>query len=154
MPYIERIEINSLSFPLKKPFSNHVRTVYNINGIYVRIYTSDNIVGHGFIYGLSNISHTKIIPYIQNDLTTKLFDFSIDNVKSLDDYWKDYWQFYKNTSSLPEKLYALAVIDIAIWDIVTKNKNISLHQYIGGSQSKIPAYGTTGWLSFSIDELV
>lgn len=43
---------------------------------------------------------------------------------------------------------------IAVWDIFLKSKNTSLHQFLGASQDKVRAYGTTGWLSLSLDELI
>ncbi len=50
--------------------------------------------------------------------------------------------------------YALAARDSAIWDTITKSNHVSLHAFLGGRLSCIPAYGTTGWLSLNIPELI
>lgn len=154
MPLIQSIEINPVSFPVEKPFSNHVRRITALNGLVVRIFTDSNIIGQSIIYGLNNLPYSEVVQHISEDLIPKLMEGNIDDVESLHIYWCKLWHEYKQNNYVQEKLYALAAIDIAIWDIYTKTNNISLHKYFGGSQSKIPAIGTTGWLSLSIEELI
>ena len=158
MSFLQKIEINSLSFPLGRPFSNHVRFITEINGIDIRITTSTGIVGHGFIYGLGIIAHQDTIKHIENDLIPALFKMNeiIQNAEDLHHAWNQFWIAYRNDEKnlIQEKLYSLASIDIALWDIFTKSKSISLHHYLGNAQSKIPVYGTTGWLSLSQNELI
>ncbi len=156
MGFIQAVEISSLSFPLEKPFSNHVRFITHVNGIYIRISTSIGIIGHAFIYGLSIISHQDIIKHIENDLIPALFEMNnnIEDSNDLHSCWNRFWLLYKKNNISQEKLYALASIDIAVWDIFTKENNISLHQYLGGAKTQIPVYGTTGWLSLDKNELI
>jgi len=155
MRFITSAEILPVSFPLEKPFSNHVRPVTHIQGLVIKLCTDSGIVGQGFIYGLSNITPPEIIPHIKN-IMSKLFEENIEaeNATQFMFYWNRCWHEYRSTKCIPAQLYALAVIDIAIWDIVTQANHISLHAYLGGHLPKIPAYGTTGWLSLSIPELL
>lgn len=155
MGFINSIEIHPVSFPLKKPFSNHLRKITQLNGLVVEVMTNSDIKGQSVIYGLSNISYNEIIKNICDDLIPGLLNNrEFDEANSLHTYWNKFWSDYKNQNIIQEKLYALAAIDIAVWDIFTKANNISLHKYLGGAQSKIPVYGTTGWLSLSLDELI
>lgn len=155
MGFIISVEILLVSFPLAKPFSNHVRPITHINGLVVRVFTQGDIEGQGFIYGLSNIIPSEIVPHIK-DVMEKILEESteIENVTQLMSLWKRNWHQYRATKCTPQQLYAIAVVDIAIWDVFTKANHISLHQFLGGHLPKIPAYGTTGWLSFSIEELI
>lgn len=155
MKFIINAEIISVSFPVGKSFSNHVRPITHINGLVTRLFTKDEIEGQGFIYGLSNIVPPNIVPHVKNILE-KLSEESndIENSAQLMSHWNRCWHVYRSVKCTPEELYAIAVVDIAIWDIFTKANRISLHQFLGGHLPKIPAYGTTGWLSFSIQELI
>lgn len=156
MKIITEIQVTSLLFPLTKPFSNHVRKITHIKGLEIRIYTSAGIVGHGFIYGLSDLPHEDVINVLESAILPKLFSENcpIDDVTQFMTYWKNIWPSLKLEQRSQSELTALALVDIAIWDIFAKAKKTSLHTYLGGAQAKIPAYGTTGWLSLGIDELV
>ncbi|HSW71491.1 MAG TPA: mandelate racemase/muconate lactonizing enzyme family protein [Gammaproteobacteria bacterium] len=154
MSFIQKTEIFPLSFPLEKPFSNHIQPITHIQGLAIKLHTDQALVGQGFIYGLSNIIPSNLIPHLKNILSQFFQDLQVKNAVQLLSHWKSYWHAYRKTNCLPPQLYALAVIDIAIWDLFTKEQQVSLHSFLGGHFSKIPAYGTTGWLSFSISELI
>ncbi len=155
MGFVTNAEILPISFPLAKPFSNHVRPVTHIQGMVVKLTTDSGIVGQGFIYGLSNIVPAEIIPHIK-DIMQIVFEECEEthNANQLMSYWNQRWHDYRSTKCPAPQLYALAVIDIAMWDVFTKANDISLHAFLGGHLSKIPAYGTTGWLSLSVPELI
>jgi len=151
MTFIHRIEITPLLFPLKKPFSNHAHTLTHIHGLDVRIITKD-FMGCSFTYGLRKSPYTDVIKYIEAEITPTLFD--IDSIDALQPHWSSFWTSYRKDNTEQEKTYALSAIDIAIWDLLTKAKKISLHQYLGAAQPKAFVYATTGWLSFSSQELI
>jgi L-alanine-DL-glutamate epimerase-like enolase superfamily enzyme len=137
---IHRVEITLLTFPLERPFSNHAHPVAQIYGIYVKIFADDKI-GHSFIYSLRKIPYDNIVKYIK-----EIAEFRSD--------WDVFWKNYKKQHDDQERLTALAAVDIAMWDLLTKIQGISLHKYLGAAQTKIPVYATTGWLSLSTSELI
>ena len=151
MNLIHSIEISLLSFPLTKPFSNHAHPLTQINGIEVRIFTEDNM-GCSFIYGLHKSPYINIVQKIKSDIIPALFKIPDNSKLPMD--WHTFWTNYKNENRNQEKLFALAAVDIAIWDLFTKKKGVSVHNYLGAAQKVVPTYGTTGWLSFSINELI
>jgi L-alanine-DL-glutamate epimerase-like enolase superfamily enzyme len=153
MNFITDTKITSLSFPLDQPFSNHERRITHIKGLNIQLITRNGISGHGLIYGLSDMPHQEIIALIESEILSKLA-VEIENAEQLMSSWKKIWPLLKSQQHTQSELTALAIVDIAIWDIFLKSKNTSLHQFLGASQSKVPAYGTTGWLSLSLDELV
>ncbi len=156
MPIITEVQITALSFPLAKPFSNHVRKITNIKGIYIKIITSADIIGHGFIYGLSDMPHKQVIDILENKILAELFskNQSIENADQLMSHWQESWSQLKPQFHSQWELTALAIVDIAVWDIFIRAKNTSLHRFLGAAQNKLPVYGTTGWLSLSLDGLV
>jgi len=156
MSFITDIQITPLSFPLAKPFSNHVRKITHIKGLNIKLIAPDGMKGNGFIYGLSDMPHQEIIDLIESEILPKLatINSGIKDATQLMSSWKKIWPSLKSEQHSQSELTALAIVDIAVWDIFLKSKNTSLHQFLGASQPKVPAYGTTGWLSLSLDELV
>ena len=50
---------------------------------------------------------------------------------------------------------ALAMMDIALWDLAAQRAGVPLWRLLGGTADPIEAYNTDGgWLNFSVDELV
>lgn len=156
MPIITEIQITPLSFPTAKPFSNHVRKITHIKGLEIRIFTSIGIVGHGFIYGLSDMLHQEVISILESCILSKLLtnNNEIEDATQLMSYWQKIWPSLKSEQHSQSELTALAIVDIAIWDIFLKAKKISLHKFLGGAHSRVHAYASTGWLSHGLDELV
>lgn len=151
MPKIERVEIRLLAFPLAKPFSNHLYQLDEIHAIEVKVY-ANNLYGTGFIYGLRKTPYSETLNHIKQDILHNLFN--ITDTQQIKNEWDIIWQSYKKNETDYHKLTALAAIDIAMWDLHLKQQKLSLHQYLGAAKTNIPVYGTTGWLSFSLEQLV
>src|SRR5437879_9898237 len=114
---ITEILVTPLSFPLAKPFSNHVRKITHIKGLEIRVLTSAGIEGHGFIYGLSDMPHKEIISILESSIFPKLFaeNHVIDDVTQLMTYWEKIWPSLKSEQHSQSELTALAIVDIAVW---------------------------------------
>jgi L-alanine-DL-glutamate epimerase-like enolase superfamily enzyme len=50
--------------------------------------------------------------------------------------------------------YALSALDIALWDVAGKAANLPLAKLWGASAVRVDAYGSGGWGSYSIDDLI
>lgn len=153
---ITEIKITPLLFPLAKPFSNHIRKITHITGLEVRIATIIGIIGHAFIYGLNNMPHEEIINILESRILPKLFstDIHIEDATQLMSWWKKIWPILKAEQHTQSELTALAIVDIAIWDILMKDKKTSLNKFLGGKKAIVPVYATTGWLSLSAEDLI
>jgi L-alanine-DL-glutamate epimerase-like enolase superfamily enzyme len=57
-----------------------------------------------------------------------------------EDLWERVWEIDR-IEELP--IYALGVLDIALWDLTAKIAGLPLYKVIGGYRNKIPAYAST-----------
>lgn len=49
--------------------------------------------------------------------------------------------------------YVLALVDVALWDILGQEAQLPVHQLIGQAKDRVPIYAMVGWLHFDLDEL-
>ncbi|HLB43185.1 MAG TPA: mandelate racemase/muconate lactonizing enzyme family protein [Gammaproteobacteria bacterium] len=145
---VTSIEIKPIAIPLSKPFSNHLRIINKIDGIVCLVHTNVGVSGQGLVYGLGEINHNKAIDGV-NCLVPKIINKPIVTPKQISDIMFD------DKSSFSFELHnVISAIDIAIWDIYLKEKNIPLHKIFCFSRSSISVYDTAGWLSLSEQELI
>jgi hypothetical protein len=50
--------------------------------------------------------------------------------------------------------YALSALDIALWDLAAKTAGLPLAKLWGATTDRVAAYGSGGWGSYSIDDLI
>jgi L-alanine-DL-glutamate epimerase-like enolase superfamily enzyme len=50
--------------------------------------------------------------------------------------------------------YALSALDIALWDVAARTANLPLAKLWGATADRVDAYGSGGWGSYSIDDLI
>ena len=50
--------------------------------------------------------------------------------------------------------YAVAALDIGLWDLVGKVAGLPLYKLWGAVTDRIPAYGSGGWPRYSVDDLI
>jgi L-alanine-DL-glutamate epimerase-like enolase superfamily enzyme len=49
--------------------------------------------------------------------------------------------------------YAMAAVDVALWDILGQEARLPVHRLLGQAKDRIPAYAMVGWMHFDADEL-
>ena len=64
------------------------------------------------------------------------------------------WTEINHVGQAGPPLMALSVIDTALWDLGARSAGLPLHQLLGGKTTRFPLYGSGGWLSYSLDELL
>ncbi|MBV9575758.1 MAG: mandelate racemase/muconate lactonizing enzyme family protein [Gammaproteobacteria bacterium] len=145
---VTSIEIKPLTIPLPKAFSNHLRAINKVEGLLCLIHTNVGIKGQGLVYGLGKIAHEVAVNCIDH-LIPRLINKCIYTPKQINTLLLD-----ANLPSSFELNNVIAAIDIAIWDIYLKEKNIPLHKIFSSERTHVPVYDTAGWLSLSDQELI
>ncbi|WP_174734912.1 o-succinylbenzoate synthase [Mesobacillus harenae] len=131
---IKSVKLYGIKMPLKVPFTTHLGTVSDREGILIEVIGQDGISGYGEAVAFSSPWYTE--ETIQTCLHM-LKDFLIPLVS-------------KQTISHPEEATALfssikrnqmakASIEMAFWDLHAKRQNMPLAKLLGGTRTSVPA---------------
>lgn len=145
------LNVHYLNFPLKKIIRTNLREIHSITAITLSLKTESGETGYSFIPVLGNQDYLDITEKI------KIIHQRADTKNSLInlDQWKKFWFDFQKTARDKATSCALATLDIAAWDLFTKNQKQPLHKLLNTNAPKaLPIYGTTGWLSLSEKELI
>ena len=148
---ITRLETNLLAVPISPPVRAHPQPLSVAQVVVLRVHTDA---------GLTGSSYVGIRGYV-----TRTIKFLLDTCLSELVVGEDplapakVWQMLAKASHLlggkgGGARYAMAAIDISLWDIVGKAYQQPLWQLLGGHRQRVPAYGSMGWRYYSIDELL
>ncbi len=99
--------------------------------------TDAGINGTGFAYTLG-IGGTALRELVDTYLTPLVLGSDPRDVERI---WTRCWWELHALGSAGMSRFALAAIDIALWDILAKHAGVPLYRLLGGSRDRIPAYG-------------
>ena len=136
---ITGFEIAQLSIALKKPFITALRRVDAVNDIIIKIHTNTEHVGYGeacAVTAITGVTNEDVIIDLEHTVFPLLLQEEID------------------TKDIFQKLYAMdissetkACVDIALYDLLSKQYKLSLHKYLGAHHSCLQTD-----LTISVDE--
>lgn len=126
---IVKFEISILTIGLKKPFITALRRVDEINDIIIKIHTNSDIVGYGeacAVKAITGTTNEKLIKELEEIVFPALVDQKID--KEL---------IFKKLYTCKVSPEAKACVDIALFDLLSKEAGLSLYSYLGASDSSL-----------------
>ena len=147
---VEHVEVSVVRVPPDTPYQAGGRTVDAYWHVLARIRTSDGVSGFGYIVAL-NAALVQSVASASRELGQQLVGA---NVLEPEAAWD---RLYRRGSWIgPGGLlhFALAPLDIALWDAAGKSLQQPLYRLLGGFRDRLPVYGSDGfWYSLTLDEL-
>ncbi|HJP11953.1 MAG: uroporphyrinogen decarboxylase [Proteobacteria bacterium] len=119
--------------------------------ITVRIVDDQGCEGLGYTYTVHGIGASAIRALIRDDLGPFLL---ASNPDPLEDFWQSMWWRVHFVGRGGIGAFAMAAIDIALWDLQARSAGQPLWRFLGGSNRQVQAYAGGIDLDFSIDELI
>jgi len=118
--------------------------------VVVEIETSPGIVGLGYIMPLRGGIET-IGTCLKELIIPKLIGRDATQIEAI---WYDLWRATYTVGRMGIALFAMSVIDIALWDLLGKKAGLPLYRLWGGFRTEIPAYGSGCWRGLGSEGMI
>lgn len=128
---IDKIELKHISIPLKKTFKTALRTVDSAENTVVLIHTDDGMIGYGEApptKAITGEDNDSIRAAIRGHIIPALLGQDISDMENLQQ---------KLHGCIEGNSSAKAAVDMALYDLFTKQKNVPLFKYLGGYRDTV-----------------
>lgn len=149
MEKIKKYSIYTAKAALDKPIADATHTLTEISFIVLRLELNNGVIGESYM--LSFQYSRQAISGALKDIAAMVIDQKVHDMVST----------FTGISNLNEYFgkegvnrWAQAAINIAMWDAWCKVLGQPVWKVLGGSAVQVPVYGSGGWLSYSMDELI
>jgi L-alanine-DL-glutamate epimerase-like enolase superfamily enzyme len=147
---IKSVNVRVLSVPLDEPYSAGGRAVGANWHVMAEVTTEDGVVGFGYIVALNQL-FIATVAAAARELAPLLTGMSVAEPEAA-------WRKMARAGGWvgPGGLlhFAIAPLDIAIWDAFGKTLGQPVARLLGGARDRLPVYASDGfWYSLTLDEL-
>ena len=145
---ITAIRTSVLRVPNAPPMSRFYATcVY----VVARIQTDAGVEGLGYTMLMAGAGAEAVRAYLDRNLVPLMIG---EDPLAIGRLWQ---KMYENDRGIRKKgipVYAISAIDIGLWDLLGKSVERPLWQLFGAHTDRVPVYGSGGFMSYSVDELI
>ncbi len=139
------------SLPVTVKRSDAIQAFTAMELLVVELWSSQDLhgVGYGYTIGTGGRAakaflDTELVPLLAGE-----------DCESHEFIWNKMTAATRASSGGPVSSIARAAVDIAVWDLKAKSREVPLYRLLGGSRDRVPAYDTEGgWLHLPVEELV
>lgn len=146
---ITNFKIFSAKAKLTKPISDSTHTLTEISFLVLRIYTNSGIVGESYLLSFQ-YSPQAILGALKDVGALVVGEEVSDTVKVFEKI--NHANEYFGHEGINR--WAQAAYNMAMWDAWCKFLKQPIWKVLGTARTEIQIYGSGGWLSYSVDELI
>ena len=147
---IKTIDVRVLSVPLEQPYTAAGRSVGANWHVMAEVTTEDGVTGFGYIVALNQML-IGTVAAATRELAPLLIGMSVAEPEAA---WKKLARAGDWVGPGGLLHYAIAPLDIAIWDAFGKTLGQPVSRLLGGARDRLPVYASDGfWYSLSLEEL-
>ena len=130
--------------------SDATHSIPAIKFIICEIILNNGITGQGYLLSFHYSPHA--IRGALKDIKDFILEhnYSVSETKELYRDWLTQSEYFSQEGI---NRWAVAVINVAMWDALGKVRSQNIIQLLKGKKQKVPVYGSGGWLSYSDKEL-
>lgn len=150
MMKIKSIDVRVLRVPLDQPYRAGGRAVGANWHVMAEITTDDGAAGFGYIVALNEM-FIGTVAAATRELAPLLVGMSVAEPEAA---WRKMARAGDWVGPGGLLHYAMAPLDIALWDAFGKTLNLPVSRMLGGARDRLPVYASDGfWYSLSLDDL-
>jgi L-alanine-DL-glutamate epimerase-like enolase superfamily enzyme len=147
---IKTIDVRVLKVPLDQPYTAAGRSVGANWHVMAEITTEDGVTGFGYIVALNQM-FIGTVAAASRELAPLLIGMSVAEPEAA---WRKMARAGDWVGPGGLLHYAIAPLDIAIWDAFGKSLGLPVSRMLGGARDRLPVYASDGfWYSLSLDDL-
>ena len=149
---IDSVSTSHYRIPLPVPLSDSTHGTMTHSGlIVVRLRDSDGTEGVGYTYTVNDIGSRAIRALLEDDLLPAI---SGEDPREIDRLWEKMWWHAHFCGRGGLVSFAMAAVDIALWDLAGKRASEPLWRLLGGHRETVPAYAGGIDLEFPLEALL
>ncbi|ESP87978.1 mandelate racemase/muconate lactonizing enzyme family protein [Candidatus Halobonum tyrrellensis] len=137
---ITEVESLAASIPLEEPVSFATRTVEERDHAVAYVRTDGGIEGLGYTLGYGG-SH--LVADAVTDLLAPIVEG--EDPRDTERLWREMFDGTVQIGRKGAVVRAIAIVDIALWDIAAKAADAPLYKYLGAYRDAVPAYASGGY---------
>ncbi len=150
MSTIAEVKTHYYKVPLKRVLVDAIHGEHShFELIVVRIVLENGIEGLGYTY-TGGRGGKAICAMLQADLSPLLIGQEATRIEKL---WQDMQNYIHYVGRGGIEAFAISAIDIALWDLRSRQAQMPLWKLLGGATEKVKAYAGAIDLDFSLEEL-
>ncbi|WP_207425160.1 mandelate racemase/muconate lactonizing enzyme family protein [Pedobacter sp. SYSU D00535] len=146
---INNFRLYKATAKLKKPIADATHTLHEISFIVLRLQLENGIIGESYL--LSFQYSPQAIRGAFKDLLPEIKGYEVHETGKVLKKLDSLSEYFGNEGI---NQWVKAAINVAMWDAWGKYLNQPVGKLLGTYQDKCSIYGSGGWISYSIDELV
>jgi L-alanine-DL-glutamate epimerase-like enolase superfamily enzyme len=137
--------------PPARPITDAWRANRHPGRVAVLVHTDAGLTGRGS-GGFASIqgAHRTFATLIEAEAAPLLVGHDPLAIRQINEHLKKALE-EQGTTGLTS--YAMAAIDVALWDILGQVAGQPVHRLLGQARDRIPAYAMVGWMHFSAEEV-
>lgn len=134
---------------LKKPIADATHTLHEISFLVLRLQLENGIIGESYL--LSFQYSPAAIRGAFSDLLPLIKGYAVNETGKVYQKLEDVAEYFGNQGV---NRWVQSAINIAMWDAWGKYLGQPVGKLLGTYRDKCAIYGSGGWISYSVDELV
>lgn len=151
-PSVSRIELDHYDVALPQVLSDSTHGSIASFGLNTaRITAEDGQAGLGYSYMVGNIGGSAVHSLLRDDLAPFLLGRT---GRTISETWLDMWWHAHFVGRGGLLSFALATLDVALWDLMGKAADLPWHRLLGGERRPVAAYAGGIDLQFTLDALL
>ena len=152
MSKVENVTVDHFRVPLAIPLSDSTHgEITQFGLVTVRLTDGQGREGLGYTYTVNNIGAAAVTALIEQDLARLILSTSSDSIEA---FWQEMWWHVHFVGRGGLAAFAMAAVDIALWDLRAKTADQPLWRMLGGGSREVKAYAGGIDLDFTLDQLL